>query len=261
MSVAPAPPPVTQSAPFVAMLAFVAGSLNVWALMNAGAFATSQTGNLVASAFYLVTGHWDRALFVFGSIVAFGVGTMVSALVLQAGHSRGKQLDAFSLMVEAAFIAVAGILWATRIIPETQYGAHLVCLGIAFTAGAQGNAFHQIAGYSYGNVSITPELQGMFNNLALAIGKRKKDAPGHWMWIKRFFAVLAGFGGGALLGAMLSVQLGWPKTELPGHPQAETGWTLLIPALVTFGLALVTGKANRKAATTESVQPATQPQK
>lgn len=232
--------PVTQSPPFVTTLAFVAGSLNVWALMNGGAFATSQTGNLVASMFYLTTGHWQRALFVVGSVIGFGLGSTLSALILEEGQKRGRQLAGFTLILEAFIIATLAFLWVGKIIPETQRGAHLVCILIAFVAGAQGNAFHRLSGMSYGNVSITPELQGLFNSMALVLTSRGPNRAARWQWVKTFFSVLAGFAGGALLGALIAVHLGWSSHELPGHPVSATGWALLIPAAASLVLAVTT---------------------
>lgn len=236
---------VTSTPLFVTGLAFVAGALNMWAFMNAGAFATSQTGNLVAAVLYLLARESRRTLFVLGSVLAFGAGAFLSAILLHRGGKNSSVPAEMVLFGEAAVIAAAGLTWATGLVPATVIGAHSIGVLIAFVAGAQGNTFHQIAGFSYGNVSITQELQALFNNLAVLLftppgqARQKSETA---LWTLRFGSVLAGFVLGALLVAGSALLGGWPPKALSGTPLASTGWSLLIPAGVTVILAMAAKK-------------------
>ncbi len=238
---------VAQAPVFVATLAFVAGGLNVWALMNAGAFATSQTGNLAASALYLVTGSWGRGLFVAGSVLAFGLGAMMSALVRTAAERRGHFPEPTILVAHAMILTAVAVAWGLEWIPTGIYGAHSVAVVIAFVAGAQGNTFRSIAGHPFSNVAITAELQGVFNNIGVALGRGGgvSEEQGR-RWSFRLLGVLAGFSAGALAGAALALLAGWGKGSASGTPVAATGWTLLLPALVTAVLAGILFVEGRK---------------
>ena len=240
------PTPLTQSPAFATGLAAVAGALNMWAFMNAGAFATSQTGNLIASVLYLLVGQWTRSLFVLGSLLAFGVGSAVSTVTLQLASRRGKHASPALLIAEAVLISASGLLWALKVVPTTLTVAHILAMVIAFIAGAQTNAFHQISGYSFGTVSITAELRSLFHNLALLLMRVPTVRPQEStrVWTVRFTAVLLGFAAGALVVAGFALVAGWPKSSLSGSPMARTGWALLFPAAITVLLAWKVSRRN-----------------
>lgn len=232
---------ISESPGFASALSFVAGALNAWALMNGGAFATSQTGNLVASALYLALGQWPRTLFVVGSVLAFGLGAFTSTLIM-ASPGRQRHYAAFVLHGQAALITGVALLWALGAVPPNILWAHGFSVIIAFVAGMQANTFHKVVGLNFGNVSITPELQSFFNNLGLlAIERVKGNFETHSVsraWTLRFLAILTSFGAGAGVGALLGMLGGWPPDALPGTPVAGTGWSLLLPAGVTAALGM-----------------------
>jgi uncharacterized membrane protein YoaK (UPF0700 family) len=98
------------------LLAFMAGTMDAWTLGNAQTFATVQSGNVVASGYWLVQGDWPRFGFAFCSILAFGLGSLTCGILIgfAAGGATGFLVDAVTdggaLFLPAAMALVFGFL-------------------------------------------------------------------------------------------------------------------------------------------------------
>ena len=215
------------------VLATIGGSLNVWALMNAGAFTTSQSGNIVASSLYLATGDWDHFFFVWGSVMCFALGVFISGTTTFRTHARNRSYSALILSVEAVTIATLALLWALQVIPTTTVGARIVALIISFIAGVQGPAFRRVDGTSYSSVSIVMELQGLFTTLAQPAAAAGLTTSQRRGLVSRYFFTLAGFAVGALITGGLGAWAGWEPLAVRGNPVSGTGWSLLFPAFLS----------------------------
>ena len=77
------------------LLAFICGTLNAWTLMNAGTFATVQSGNVASSGIYLAAGDWTRFGFAWGSVLAFGLGSMLCGCFMTSLLKRGRISQSF----------------------------------------------------------------------------------------------------------------------------------------------------------------------
>lgn len=231
------------------LLAFVCGALNAWTLMNAATFATVQSGNVASSGIYLVTGEWAKFGFAWASVLAFGLGSFVCGWFMTTALRRAKVYTVPVLLVEGFLVALMAVLWVTSVIPETRTGAQIVCFVVSFVAGAQGNSFHKNHGMLYGNVAVTFVVQAAFNFLMQSFFSRKGiNGEPNVKWSGIFFLVLLGFSGGGAVGALVNVGLGWEHVAdkdgvlLNGTPVAETGWALLLPALIIFAIAAVAAR-------------------
>jgi uncharacterized membrane protein YoaK (UPF0700 family) len=200
--------------PFVGfLLAFMAGTLNAWTLSNASTFATVQSGNVVSSGYWLIQGDWEKFLFPFLSVLAFGLGAAISG-VLMTTFLRQKRIFSVGVLSAQAVILVAlGILALTlvgqgsgneamlNLSADHSATAHWIAFGISFVAGAQGNAFHKNHGMLYGNVAVTFVVQMAFNFLIQAAFKKKGiNGEPNLKWSGIFFLTLLGFAGGGAIG-------------------------------------------------------------
>ena len=229
------------------LLAFICGTLNAWTLMNAGTFATVQSGNVASSGIYLAAGDWTRLGFAWGSVLAFGLGSMICGFFMTSLLKRGREFTVPVLVIEAVVTALVGIMWALGVFGESVNGAHLVCFAVSFVAGAQGNSFHKDHGMLYGNVAVTFVVQAAFNFLGQSFVHPKGiNGEPNSRWAGIFFSVLLGFAGGGAIGALLVMGLGWDSSNKNGTPVLETGWALLLPAAIMAVLAIVAaGKAKK----------------
>jgi uncharacterized membrane protein YoaK (UPF0700 family) len=200
--------------PFVGfLLAFMAGTLNAWTLSNASTFATVQSGNVVSSGYWLIQGDWEKFMFPFMSVLAFGLGAAVSGILMTMFLRKKRIFSAGVLIGQAVILIVLGILALTLVgqgsgneavldlTANHSAAAHWIAFGISFVAGAQGNSFHKNHGMLYGNVAVTFVVQMAFNFLIQSAFKRKGiNGEPNLKWSGIFFLTLLGFASGGAIG-------------------------------------------------------------
>lgn len=208
--------------PFVGcMLAFLAGTLDAWTLGNAQTFATVQSGNVVSSGYWLVQGDWAKFTFAFGSVIAFGIGSLVCGILMTALLRHKKVFTPEVLFTEAVVLAVLGVL-ALR----GEMNPHYIAYAVSFVAGAQGNAFHKSHGMLYGNVAVTFVVQMAFNFLIQSFFSKKGiNGEPNLMWAAIFFLILLGFSAGGAIGFLVDSYI--------------DGTALFLPAAIALVLGLI----------------------
>ncbi len=229
--------PLMEHLGVAVVLATIGGCLNVWALMNAGTFATSQSGNIVASALYLATGDWQHFLVAWGSVVCFSLGVFLAGRVIFRTHKIGVSYSAWILGAEAVAILAVSLLWALQVIPTTLSGARTLAFVIAFIAGIQGPSFRTVDGTTYSSVAISTELQGLLATLAQPAASIGITRPQRRALIRRYSLTLGGFAAGGFVTGWLGTLGGWSVSAVRGDPVSGTGWSLLLPACLSFILA------------------------
>jgi uncharacterized membrane protein YoaK (UPF0700 family) len=195
--------PLMEKPAIGVLLAFLAGLTNAWTLAHAGTFSTVQSGNIVQLGYRLAENDWPAFWFAFWSVIAFGLGSAACGIVMTSLHRRGRTYTHAVLFFE--FAALVALALTARI---GLIDAHIVAWGVAFVAGAQGNAFHKTRGMLYGNVAVTFVVQMAFNFVAQSLFRRDGiNGEPNLVWAGIFFAVLFGFGFGGLIGFLVDLHV------------------------------------------------------
>jgi len=200
------------------LLAAIAGMLNAWSLAETGTFATVQSGNLVTAGYSLAMGDWSHVARALASILCFGLGAGVNAIVVTLLIRSGRTYSGPVLFVQAGLILVLGALATAGVAP-----AMVVALGVSFVAGSQGNAFHRDHGMLYGNIAVTFVVQSFFSLLGRVLvpssaAGRRVDAQSALI----YGGVLIAFAAGAALGFLIDTLF------TAGSLWAAAGITLIV---------------------------------
>ncbi|MBK8284398.1 MAG: DUF1275 domain-containing protein [Ahniella sp.] len=184
---------ITRLPPWVGigagLLALIAGSINVIALLELGMAVTHLTGTTSLLAAALV-GAKPMAFAPFAwTIFAYLLGTIVSGVIIQDSMLRLGRRYSVALLIESL------LLWLA--IPLISHHLHggLICLAAA--AGLQ-NAM--VSTYS-GALLRTTHLTGMFTDLGVFIGHALRGLPVQTRRLRLCLIVISGFFAGGLLGA------------------------------------------------------------
>lgn len=186
--------------PWIAFfLAIAAGSMDGYTYFIGKAFSTVQSGNIILLGQTIATKDWGHFATVILTILSFGLGAMITA-ILEAVGVKKKKIWAFEILLVEAVILV-GLGFA----PINHYFTVIhLCMLISFLAGMQGNAFHKIDGMLYGNIAVTLNVQLVFNYFVQGLTGVKDGWKNCWLYL----AVLIGFAGGGLIGTVLTSAYG-----------------------------------------------------
>lgn len=194
-----APLPLLERPQSAVTLAAASGAMNAWTLANVGSFATVQSGNLVTAGFYGVQGDYLKVVPVLSSVLAFGAGAYLCAMVITVIARRGQEYSKWVLGGEALILVACGVLAGAGALPSMA-----VALTVSFVAGVQGNAFHRDKGMIYGNTAVTFVVQMTFSMLGRAtVSGRAGDGQPDLRTAGLYGSVLVAFACGAAAGFLL----------------------------------------------------------
>jgi uncharacterized membrane protein YoaK (UPF0700 family) len=180
--------------PFVALLlALSGGVLSGFTYATVHLYSTVQSGNVVLVGYALETGantQWRNAVI---AIACFGLGSATTALLQNLMSEIQKDYSPVVLAIEAVALGLLGFsfMW-DRWEPLTY------AFIVSFLAGMQGNAFHRVDGFLYGNIAVTLVVQQAFNHLIQAMFRNRRS---HLTQSGIFFCVLVAFAAGGYVGA------------------------------------------------------------
>lgn len=180
--------------PVVALLlALTGGILSGFTYATVRLFSTVQSGNVVLAGYALDSGantQWRNAVL---AIACFGFGSAFTALLQNLMTERNVDYSQIVLTIEAVILVTLGsaFMW-DRWSPLTY------AFIVSFLAGMQGNAFHRVDGFLYGNIAVTLVVQQAFNHLVHAAFANRRT---HLTQSGIFFLVLIAFASGGFLGA------------------------------------------------------------
>lgn len=185
--------------PIVAfLLAIAAGSMDGYTYFSGTAFSTVQSGNIILLGQTIATKNWNHLLTIVLTILSFGVGAMLTAIIEQKTN-KTKSWSFKILWIEAIVLFLLGIP-----VINTHLSVLHICMVISLIAGMQGNAFHKIDGMLYGNVAVTLVVQLAFSNIISGISGVKDGFKNSGL----FFFVLLGFSVGGLVGTLFTNYFG-----------------------------------------------------
>ena len=192
-------------------LSAVAGMVNVVGFLG---FEHQGLGHLTGATsqlgIALTRGQWTLVGHLWGLLLAFCAGAMLSGLIIQDQQLRMGRRYGLMLLIESVLLLCA--------IPLFEAGH----IGGAWIAAAACGIQNALATTFSGAVIRTTHLTGMFTDLGIGLGHLIRGLPLALRRLTLSGLIISGFLAGSLLGAVLFVRL---------HYDA-----LLVPALLT-GLA------------------------
>lgn len=148
-------------------LAFVAGATNAGAYLAVKRYTSHMTGIVSSMADNLVLGEYGLVLGALGAVVAFLLGAMTSAVMINFGRRHGSRSQfALPLMLEAVLFLVFGLMGATLAGVEGLFVPATVAL-LCFMMGLQNAVITKISG----SVVRTTHLTGVITDLGIELGK------------------------------------------------------------------------------------------
>ncbi len=192
-------------------LSSVAGMVNVVGFLGFEHQAVSHmTGSTSQLGMAIAQGDWRAVGHLWGLLIAFSLGAMLSGLLIQADTLQLGRRYGVALAIESALLLVAIPLFEQQQI----WGA----LAAAMACGLQ----NAMATTFSGAVVRTTHLSGMFTDLGIGLGHLLRGLPLQVRRLTLSGLIISGFLGGGIIGAWLFMHFRYDA--------------LLAPALLT-GLA------------------------
>lgn len=149
------------------VLAFVAGAANAGGFLAVGQYTSHMTGVLSSVADNLVLGQLAMALVGMAALVAFVLGAMTTAWLVNWGMRRNlRSAYGLPLFLEAAALLVFG-LFGTGISLMTQLFVPLTVLLLCFIMGLQNAVITKISR----SVIRTTHITGLITDFGIELGK------------------------------------------------------------------------------------------
>lgn len=149
------------------VLAFVAGATNAGGFLAVGRYTSHMTGMVSAVADDLVLGQFALAGAGLASVLAFLLGAMTTAWLVNWGMRRElRSAYGLPLLVEAALLLVFGLFGATMSLMTTVFLPLTVVL-LCFIMGLQNAVITKISR----SVIRTTHVTGLVTDLGIELGK------------------------------------------------------------------------------------------
>ena len=186
-------PPAHETLLIGVLLSLVGGFLDAYTyVLKGGVFANAQTGNVVLLAIALLDDHAPAVLKYLFPLSAFVAGIAVAETLRTSrtlGSGRGWVVVVLTL--EGLWLTAAGAFGAAL-------SDAVVNCGVSFVAGLQVTSFKKLGTSPYATTMITGNLRSAVELLGQAWRSRDPAALRHAL---KYVVVIAGFAGGAALGA------------------------------------------------------------
>ena len=148
-------------------LAVVAGAANAGAYLAVKRYTSHMTGIVSSIADNLVMGEFVLVLGAVGAVVAFLLGAMTSAVMINFGRRRqARSQFALPLLLEALLFLLFGLMGATLADVDGLFVPATVAL-LCFMMGLQNAVITKISGA----VVRTTHLTGIITDLGIEMGK------------------------------------------------------------------------------------------
>lgn len=148
-------------------LAVVAGAANAGAYLAVKRYTSHMTGIVSSIADNLVLGEFVLVLGAVGAVVAFLLGAMTSAVMINFGRRRqARSQFALPLLLEALLFLLFGLMGATLADVDGLFVSATVAL-LCFMMGLQNAVITKISGA----VVRTTHLTGIITDLGIEMGK------------------------------------------------------------------------------------------
>lgn len=198
-------------------LACVAGMVNVIGYLGFEHQAiTHLTGTTSLLAAAVAKGDLRAASHLFGVVLAFFGGALLSAMIVQDSTLHVGRRYGVVLSIESMLLLVAVPLFRH----EQIWGA----LAAAMACGLQ----NAMATTYSGAVVRTSHLSGMFTDLGIGLGHALRGMPLQPRRLMLSGLIISGFFAGGLIGALLFVRIGYDALYVPAALTGLTGMGYVI---------------------------------
>ncbi|MDJ0394376.1 YoaK family protein [Rhodococcus sp. G-MC3] len=190
------PPVITaESVRLGVLLASVGGFLDVYTYMTRdGVFANAQTANVILAGIDVANGHWRAALGYLPPLVAFVCGVFVAELIARPAIERIVRRP-----VRAVLVIEILVVGAVGFVPLAVPNA-FVTIPISFVAALQVTTFRVLVDQAFSTTMTTGNLRSLSQAVFQRVTNGDKEAGRRAV---NFGSVIAGFLGGAILGAVM----------------------------------------------------------
>ncbi|PWB21955.1 DUF1275 domain-containing protein [Stenotrophomonas sp. SPM] len=193
-------------------LSSVAGMVNVVGFLGFEHQAVSHmTGSTSQLGMAIAQGDWRAVGHLWGLLVAFSLGAMLSGLLIQAETLQLGRRYGVALAIESALLLVAIPLFEQQQI----WGA----LAAAMACGLQ----NAMATTFSGAVVRTTHLSGMFTDLGIGLGHLLRGLPLQVRRLTLSGLIISGFLGGGIVGAWLFMHFRYDALLAPALLTGLTG--------------------------------------
>lgn len=199
-------------------LAFVAGATNAGGFLAVKEYTSHMTGVISSMADDLALGRIDLVIDWLSSLVAFVLGAMTSAILINWARRRGSRHEySFPLMIEAGLLLAFGVLGAMHQLIGTSMGITVALL--CYVMGLQNAMITKIS-----NAEIrTTHVTGLVTDIGIELGKLLYWNRGHgnpaqpevhanWDRLKVHLQLVLAFFVGGVIGALGFKHLGYAAT-------------------------------------------------
>lgn len=181
-------------------LAMAGGFLDTYTFVGrGGAFANTQTGNLVLLGVDVYKGNWNTALIHILPIVAFIIGVICAETI-----KTNTSILSISKSEHAVLVFEIVILLIIGFLPHSIPN-NIVNITISFVTSLQYCAFKKLADSPYATTMCTGNLRSASQAAYVAFIKKDGEAAKKSI---RYFAVIFSFLLGAFLGAYFTFSIG-----------------------------------------------------
>lgn len=193
-------------------LSCVAGMVNVVGFLGFEHQAVSHmTGSTSQLGMALAQGDWRAVGHLWGLLIAFSLGAMLSGLLIQDSTLQLGRRYGVALALESALLLVAIPLFERHQI----WGA----LAAAMACGLQ----NAMATTFSGAVVRTTHLSGMFTDLGIGLGHLLRGLPLQVRRLTLSGLIISGFLAGGMIGAWLFMRLQYDALLAPALLTGLTG--------------------------------------
>ncbi len=193
-------------------LSSVAGMVNVVGFLGFEHQAVSHmTGSTSQLGMAIAQGDWRAVGHLWGLLIAFSLGAMLSGLLIQADTLLLGRRYGVALAIESALLLVAIPLFEQQQI----WGA----LAAAMACGLQ----NAMATTFSGAVVRTTHLSGMFTDLGIGLGHLLRGLPLQVRRLTLSGLIISGFLGGGIVGAWLFMHFRYDALLAPALLTGLTG--------------------------------------
>ncbi len=150
-----------------AVLAFNAGAINAGGFLVVSMYTSHMTGFASRVADNLVLGNMRIVLGSVGALLAFTLGSAVTAILVNGARQHGLRSEyALPLLLEALLLLLFGLMGATMG-RETPFAVPLTVLVLSFTMGLQNALVSKISSSQI----RTTHMTGIVTDIGIELGK------------------------------------------------------------------------------------------
>lgn len=190
------------------LLAFVAGALNAGGFLAVGAYTSHVTGAISSLSDQLVLGQTTLVLHALGAVLAFLLGAVCCAYLVNRARQRGQgSLYAQPLLLEASLILLFGLM-GPQLGRVPGLLLPLTLLLLCFVMGLQNAVLTKAS-----NATVrTTHMTGVVTDLGIELGRRLAGAGSEVGRLGLTAGLVLCFFGGGVVGAYGFKTLGYAFT-------------------------------------------------